>query len=293
MRTLIGRGDVVTVLTRDVAAARRELPRECRVAHWDPGKKGPWFDELPFVDAVVNLAGAPVASRWTDDYKRKIRDSRVKATESLVEAIAAAGESKARNAKRPAVLVNASGCGYYGASLDAEVDEDGDAGRDFLAEVCKDWEAAAEKAEENEVRVVRLRIGVVIGKGGGAAKEMVPMGMFVAGPIGKGDNAVSWVHVDDVVGMILWSLDEPSVHGAINCTSPFFTTGRELARSMASVLGKRNLPVPEAFLRPVFGAAVDIMVGSQKIYPKRAVDQGYAFHFARLVPALEQALMGD
>src|SRR5687767_2805945 len=103
VRALLDRGDVVTVLTRDAADGRKTLPRECRVVSWDPGKQGPWCEELPFVDAVVNLAGANVAKRWTDDYKKKIRDSRIKATESLVEAIVAAGESKARNAQRPAV----------------------------------------------------------------------------------------------------------------------------------------------------------------------------------------------
>jgi uncharacterized protein (TIGR01777 family) len=301
VRALIARGDLVTVLSRDVAAARRELPRECRVAHWDPGHAGhahvgarsPWFEELPFVDGVINLVGAPIAHRWTDEYKKKIRDSRLKATESLVEAIALAGESKARNAARPRVLINASGVGYYGMSTKREVDEGAAAGGDFLAKVCEDWEAAAQKAEDHGVRVVRLRKGVVLGRGGGLVREMVPLGLIVVGPIGKGDNSISWVHVDDVVGMMTWALDDDTLSGAINCTSPHYTTGRELARSMASVLDKRSVPVPESLLRMRFGSAVDAMIGSQKVFPKRAIDKGYEYHFARLVPALEQSMMGE
>ncbi len=293
VRALLDRGDVVTVLTRDVAGGKKTLPRECRVVSWEPGKKGPWYEELPFVDAVVNLAGASVAKRWTDDYKKKIRQSRVKATESLVEAIALAGESKARNARRPAVLVNASGCGYYGASTAGEVSEEDEAGEDFLATVCRDWEAAAEQAAEHGVRVVRLRIGVVIGKGGGAAENMAPGKRIVLGPVGKGDNTMSWVHVDDVVGMILWAVDDAAVSGALNCTSPFPATARELSQSIASVIDKRRIGVPEALVRPMLGDAVEMLLGDQKVYPKRAVDLGYAFHYARLVPALEQALMSD
>lgn len=291
VRALVARGDSVTVLTRSVDAARAELPRECRVAHWDPGKRGPWFDELPFVDAVINLAGAPVAQRWTENSKRTIRESRVAATTSLVEAIKAAGESKARNAKMPAVLINASAVGYYGTPTNGEVDESAEPGADFLAGVCKSWEEAASAAEEFGVRVVRLRIGVVLGRGGGAMARMVgPMGAFVAGPIGKGQNTVPWVHVDDVVGMITWALDDDAVSGAINCTSPYSTTGKGLAKAMASVLGKPAFAAPEAFVRPILGDMIELVVGSQQVYPKRAVELGYEFHFARLVPALEQAL---
>jgi uncharacterized protein (TIGR01777 family) len=294
VRALVARGDMVTVLTRDVVAARKELPRECRVAQWEPGKKGPWFDELSFVDAVVNLAGAPVAQRWTDASKRNIKESRVRATASLVESLDAAGSSRARNARRPAVLVNASAIGYYGTPTAGEVDESGGAGSDFLAGVCKEWEEAAEGATALGVRVVALRIGVVLGRGGGALARMVgPMGAFVAGPIGKGDNAVSWVHVDDVVGMTLWALDNESVSGAVNCTSPYATTGKGLAKTMASVLGKPAFAAPEAFVRPVLGDMIEIVIGSQKVFPKRAVDLGYEFHFAKLFPALEEALVGD
>lgn len=294
VRALVARGDTVTVLTRNVAEARKNLPRECRVAYWEPGKKGPWYEEVSFVDAVINLAGTPVAQRWTDSVKLSIKESRLQATNSLVEAIELAGESRSRNAHRPAVLINASAVGYYGASTSGVVEERAEAGVGFLADVCKDWEQAAASAEKLGVRVVRLRIGVVLGKGGGVLTRMVaPLGAFVAGPIGKGDNVVSWVHVDDVVGITLWALENDSVSGAINCTSPFPTTGKQLAESMASVLDKRALSVPELFVRPVLGEMIEVIVGSQNVYPQRAVELGYEYRHARLVPALEQALASE
>jgi uncharacterized protein (TIGR01777 family) len=294
VRALIARGDSVTVLTRNVESARRTLPRECRVAHWHPGKKGAWFEELPFVDGVVNLAGASIDKRWSDSYKRELRHSRVEVTSRLVEALAAAGESRARNAKTPSVLVNASGIGYYGSSTAGETTEDSEPGSDFLAKLCGEWEQAAQKAEEHGVRVVRLRIAAVLGKGGGVLARMIaPFGMFVAGPIGKGDNSLSWIHVHDVSGMIMWALDDANVRGAVNCTAPNFTSGKELACAMASVTDKCRIAVPEALVRSVLGELVDSATGSMKVYPGRAVDSGYAFHFARLVPALEQALMGE
>jgi len=291
VRALIARGDSVTVLTRDAAAAQKTLPSEARSVAWVPGEKGSWFEELALADAVVNLAGAPVAQRWTDASRRLIKASRVAATTSLVEAIEAAGELRQQNGRRPTVLVNASAIGYYGTPTLGRVTEDAGAGDDFLADVCNGWEEAALGAEKLGVRVVRLRIGVVLGKGGGAmAKMLGPLRAFVAGPIGKGDNTVSWVHLDDVVGMITWALDDARVSGAINCTSPHSTTGRELAKAMASVLGKFALPAPEAVVRLMLGDMVDLVIGSQDVYPKRALELGYAFRFAQLLPALREAL---
>jgi uncharacterized protein (TIGR01777 family) len=287
VRALVERGDRVTLLARDTAAAKRKAPRSVRVVHWDGRSAGPWQDELGVVDAVVNLAGSPVAVRWTDESQKKIEQSRVDTTRLVVEAIAKAP-------KKPAVLVSASATGFYGASRPGdELDEDSACGKDFLAKVCKRWEEAAQAAKEHGVRDVELRIGIVLGAGGGAVKEMVaPLRLFIGGPIGKGDNELSWVHVDDVIGMILWALDTETVQGPVNAVSPYPTTGRELASTMASVIGRPSVSVPEGLLRMRFGGAVDVMVGSLRVHPKRAIDGGYEYHFARLLPALEQALMG-
>ncbi len=290
-QALLRRGDTVTALTRDVDSARRALPRECRVVEWRPGTPGAWMEEAAFVDGIVNLAGASVFGRWTPAFRARIEQSRVEGTKGLVDAIRLAGASKARKAARPRVLVNASATGFYGSSSASELDEESPQGRDFLAEVCGRWEAAAEEAEALGTRVVRLRIGIVLGKGGGAVARMLsPLGLFVLGPIGKGDNEISWVHLDDAVGMCLWALDRDEVTGAVNCTSPYPTTGKALAQSLASVLDRRAIGLPRALAAPLFGELLDVVAGSARVVPRRAIAGGYEFHHARLMPALEAAV---
>jgi uncharacterized protein (TIGR01777 family) len=288
VKALVGRGDHVTVLTRNVKRARGLLPRDVRAVAWDPTKRGPWFAELGAVDGVMHLAGESVAKRWSEASKARIEQSRAGATALLVEAI---GEAD----NKPAVLVSASATGYYGANPGSgrELDEDADAGSDFLASVCQRWEEAARGVEEHGVRAVQLRIGVVFGQGGGALQRMMQPRFFVGGPIGTGDNDMSWVHMDDVVGMALMALDDAALSGPLNCTSPYFTTGKQLAAELASVTDKRALPMPEAVARLLFGDVVDLLVGSQRIYPRRAVEHGYEFYHARLTPALEASLMAD
>jgi len=282
VRGLLARGDGVTVLTRRVRSARKRLPREVRIAAWTADSAGPWCDELGAVDAVVHLAGAPIAQRWTVRAKKIIMSSRIDSTRQIVEAI---GRAK----RRPAVLVSASGTGYYGGHRPGvELDESDQAGDDFVAKICIGWEAAARQAEEHGVRTVQLRTGVVLGAGGGALAKMVtPLGVT---KIGKGDNDVSWVQIDDVVGMILMAIDDSALRGAINCTAPSFTTGRGLAIAIGSAAGKPVIPVPVAVVRLGLGDAVEVIVGSLRVYPRRAVDHGYAFAYADLTRALEASL---
>jgi uncharacterized protein len=286
IRALLERGDQVTVLSRDARGAANELPRDVRSVAWTPGKAGPWQSELGVVDAVVHLAGSPVATRWNDKVMATIEKSRVDATRALVEAIAKAD-------KKPRVLVSASGTNFYGHDRgDEELDEDASAGKGFLAKVCVGWEGEAKKADDLGVRTVQLRIGLVLGSGGGALSEMVRFGV-VGGPVGKGDNKLSWIHLDDVVGLILLALDNPEVKGPINATSPYVTTQKELAKTIGSVTGNPAVPVPEVVARLMLGGAVDVMIGSLHVHPRRAIDLGYEYHHARLVPALEAALMSD
>lgn len=289
IRALIDRGDQVTVLTRNVDKARGQVPRDtARVVAWEPGKAGAWQDELSVVDAVVHLAGAPVLKRWTDKHKKAIKDSRVGTARALVAAIA-------DHDHKPDVMVSASGTNFYGLDLpNKELDESHGPGSHFLSEVCVAWEDAVKPVEEHGVRAVQLRIGMVIGPGGGAIDEMVQLGgAFVGGPVGKGDNHVSWVHLDDVVGMILMAIDDDSLRGAINCTSPFVATQREIAKAAGSVLGRPTFGMPAAVARAILGDVVDAVTGSLNVQPTRALDLGYEYHYARLVPALEDALMSD
>jgi uncharacterized protein (TIGR01777 family) len=277
------------VLTRNVAKARRQLPQQVRVTAWNPEKPGPWTDELAVIDAVVHLAGEPVAQRWSDAKKRQIEQSRVGSTRVLVEAI---GSAK----RKPSVFVCASAIGYYGPRpADERLAEDAERGKGFLADVVVRWEEAAREVEKHGVRCVQVRIGVVLGEGGGALEKMVtPFKLFAGGPIGDGQQIVSWVHRDDVVGMILLAIDNDQAKGPLNATSPNAVTMNELADAIGTVMNRPSwLRVPKAVVGIAMGEAAEVVTDGQRVFPQKAVDLGYEFHHARLVPALESILGGD
>jgi hypothetical protein len=283
---LLARGDQVTVLTRDARRAKGELPAAVRCAAWNPEKAGAWYEELSIVDAVVHLAGEGVAKRWTDAVKKRIESSRIDSTRLLVEAIG-------RAAHKPAVFVSASAIGYYGPQPpDKEIDESSPAGTDYLASVCQRWEEAAREVEKFGVRAVQLRIGVVLGDGGGALEKMlIPFKLFAGGPVGDGKQVVSWVHRDDVVGMLLMALDNPEIKGPINAVSPNPVTSKELATAIGNVINRpSSLPAPAFALKLAMGEASTILLDGMRVIPKRAIELGYEFHRARLVPALESIL---
>jgi uncharacterized protein (TIGR01777 family) len=282
--SLVERGDEVTVLTRD--PARAKFPDGVRCAAWTPDQEGPWFDQVAAASAVVHLAGEPVAQRWSPAVKARIRASRVGSTELVVDAI---GKASAK----PAVLVCASAVGYYGARPWAEpLDEDSAPGRGFLADVVKDWEAAARAVEAHGVRGVQLRIGVVLGEGGGALDKMIlPFKLFAGGPIGDGAQAVSWIHRDDLVGLILLALDDPRARGPMNAVAPHPVTGTELARALGTALHRPSfLPTPAFAVKLAMGEAAEIVTTGQRVAPKRALELGYAFRYESLLPALESVV---
>jgi uncharacterized protein (TIGR01777 family) len=288
-RELLARGDHVTVLTRDVTKTRRHMPREARVTAWSPDKLGPWVDELSVIDAVVHLAGESVAQRWTDAVKRRIEQSRIGSTKVLVEAIGKA-------TRKPSVLVCASAVGYYGAHPgEVVLDESSPAGQGFLADVVKRWEESAREVEALGVRSVQVRIGVVLGEGGGALDKMVtPFKLYAGGPIADGKQVVSWVHRDDVVGILLVAIDNGELKGPINAVSPNAVTSNELAEGIGIVVNKPSwLRVPKAAIELGMGEAAEILTKGQRVFPKRAVELGYEFRYARLIPALESILGKD
>jgi len=283
---LLARGDQVTVLTRDAKRAKGELPAAVRCAAWNPEKEGAWFEELGIVDAVVHLAGENVAKRWTDAVKKRIEASRIDSTRLLVEAIS-------RSKHKPEVLVSASATGYYGPQApEKEIDESAPPGSDYLAGVCERWEEAARSVEKLGVRAVQLRIGVVLGEGGGALEKMlIPFKLFGGGPVGDGKQIISWVHRDDVVGMLLLAIDDPELKGPINAVSPNPASSKELAEAIGTVIGRPSwIPAPAFALKLAMGEAASILLTGQRVLPKRAIELGYEFRRARLVPALESIL---
>jgi uncharacterized protein (TIGR01777 family) len=246
-------------------------------------------------DAVVNLAGANVfEKRWSASYRTEIRGSRVLVTRSLVDAMATM-------TKRPQVLLSGSAVGHYGPREPGEtVDETTArafdfAPRDFLASVCYDWERAAQPAERLGVRVVYLRTGVVLGRGGGAYEELAKVTrMFVGGPLAGGKQDVSWIHLDDVCGLILFALERPEVRGAFNLTAPNPVTNKELAKALGRVLHRPSfMPTPGIALRILKGKVASMLTTGQRVLPKKALDLGYVFRFPTIDAALADLVARD
>jgi uncharacterized protein (TIGR01777 family) len=210
---LAARGDEVVVLSRRPPAGSKSLPAQ-RILVWHAESGPPTPDAFGAIDAVVNLEGESIVGRWSASKKERIRRSRVDGTRHLVQGIAAAKP-------RPRVLVSGSAVGYYGPRGDETLDESSPSGNDFLAGVCREWEAEAGRARDLGVRVVTVRTGIVLGPGGGALKPMlIPFSLFVGGPTGSGEQWMPWIHLDDEVGLIVHAIDRPEVEGPLNATSP-------------------------------------------------------------------------
>jgi uncharacterized protein (TIGR01777 family) len=294
VRRLLARKDLVTVLARDPVASRSGLPDGVRIAGYTPNAEGPWFDELAKTDAVVNLAGEQVVGvRWTPAKKKEFEKSRIGVGQMLVKAIESIPEPH-----RPKVIFGASAVGYYGArGPNEEIDESGTPGRDYLALLAQRWEEALAPAAALGVRVVRGRFGgIVVGKGGGAMEKMArPFRMHVGGPIGSGKQIVSWVHIDDVCGMILMAIDKPELSGPINVTAPNPVTMDQFAEAIGIILHRRSyLRVPEGAVKALFGEGAEPLLNSgQRVLPKVAEAMGYEFEYPELLPAIESVLGPD
>lgn len=245
--------------------------------------------ELAGADAVVNLAGEPIAARrWTAARKERIRESRVNVTRALASAIASAE-------RKPSVFVSASAVGYYGPRGDEEIDESTPppATPDFLSRVCQDWEREA-RAAEPHTRVVLLRTGIVLGKGGGAlAKMLLPFRMGVGGPVGTGRQWMSWIHMDDEVGLILHALGSEAVRGPLNATAPSPVTNADLSHALGRALHRPSFMVAPAFaLRLALGEMADMLLTGQRVLPRAALASGYRFRHPELQGALRALLPG-
>lgn len=274
------RGDDVVVTGRSEKRLRSAFGEGVTCVEWDPAS-GP----LPThgADAVVNLAGENVAKgRWTKKKKARIRDSRLECTRNVVAGMAAADP-------KPKVLVNASAIGWYGDTKHNVVHEASPPADDFLADVCKEWEAEAAAAREHGIRTAIVRIGLVLGKGGGAYPLMSrPFRLFAGGPIGLGRAWMSWIHVDDVVGIFLHCLDNENARAVYNATAPNPVSNGEFTKTLASVLHRPALfPVPPQALRLLLGEFAKVVTGSCRARPLRTLALGYDFKHPKLREALE------
>lgn len=276
---LRARGDEVTVLSRD--------PR--RGVRWDPVTEPAPAEALAGRDAVVHLAGEDVAQRWTDAAKLRIRESRVTGTHNLVAGLAALPAET-----RPSVLVSGSASGYYGAHGDEEVTEAAPAGEDFLASVCAGWEREALAAEPLDLRVVRLRTGIVLDREGGALATMLtPFRLGVGGPVAGGRQWMPWIHLDDEVGLLVRAIDDPTWSGPINACAPNPVTNREFSRALGRALHRPAVaPIPALAIRALYGEMARIVTTGVRMVPARALELGHTFAHTELDEALRATLDG-
>lgn len=278
---LLAAGNSVTVLSRNPEAAQKVLPVGCKVVAGDPAQEGDWTKALCGHDAVINLAGQNVGERrWTAEFKSKLFESRVSSTRNLARAMLACS-------KPPAVFIGASAIGWYGDTGEIQVDESAPVAEDFFGELCGEWEKASHSLE-GATRRVLVRIGVVLKAGQGAlAKLDQPIRWGVGGPLAGGRFFMSWIHLDDLVSLILWALENPHVSGPINATAPQPVRNADMVRQIAKRLHRPAIfPVPYFVLRILVGEFAHYLCASQRVLPKGALDQGFTFRY----PTLDQAL---
>ena len=285
-RKLVASLEQPVILSRRPEIAKQILG-DVQTYAWDPEAGPPPAEALGGVEAVFHLAGESVAAgRWTTQRKERIRESRIRGTRNLVAGLEAQKE-------RPRVLVSASAVGYYGSRGDEILEEDAKPGGDFLAEVCQAWEAEANRASQFGVRVVTPRIGIVLGKGGGAlAKMLTPFKLGLGGRLGSGEHWMPWIHLDDLVGLMLHAAKK-EISGALNAVGPAPVTNREFTRTLASALDRPAIfPVPEFALGLMFGELASVLLASQRVVPRVAEKTGFQFQYPSLEGALRDIVGG-
>ena len=286
---LISQGHQLIVLSRSIERAQKVFPKTAfknlEIVGYTPTVEGDWQNFASGCDAVVNLAGEPIAEgRWTPERKQKILNSRKLSTQKIVEAIANADP-------KPTVLVNASAIGYYGTSQTATFDETSSPGSDFLAQVTTEWESEAQKVTNLGVRLVILRFGIVLGMGGALGKMITPFQLFAGGPLGDGKQWFSWIHLDDVVNLILHALNNSQVQGVYNATAPEPVKMSQFCNTMGKVMNRPSwLPVPGFALEALLGEAATVVLEGQQVIPKRTLESGFEYQYPKLQSALTDIL---
>lgn len=278
----------VTILSRNASGVRPLLPPSATCIDWNPPSVGILPEVFEGADAVINLAGEPIAEkRWTESRKRLIWDSRVSATRVIVEMLRS-------HATKPCVLVNASGIGYYGASDDRPLGEGAARGTGFLADLCLAWEAEAMRAADFGTRVIMLRTGMVLEADGGALPKMLsPFRLFAGGPIMPGTQWVSWIHRRDHIALIQWALADTGVSGPLNAVAPEPVRMNTFCEILGRVLHRPSwLSVPRSALHLLLGELGTLMTTGQRVIPAKALAGGYTFQYPTLEPALQAILMG-
>jgi uncharacterized protein (TIGR01777 family) len=271
----------VTILTRSLKGTKRSSPG-ISYLEGDPTKKGPWQEAIKNHDAVINLAGASIFSKWTEEHKKAIRESRVNTTQNIVEGIPSRPE-------KSFALFSTSAVGYYGFCGDEELTEESPHGDDFLASIAMEWEGEALKARGKGARVVITRFGIVMGEKGGALSQMIPLfKKYIGGPIGSGKQWFSWVHIKDLAKAFTFLLKHPEISGPVNVCSPNPVRNKDLAKALGKALHKPSfIPAPGFMVKLVLGEFGSVILEGQRVIPRRLLEKGFVFQYADIHKALE------
>jgi uncharacterized protein (TIGR01777 family) len=277
---LIREGYGVTILTRSLRGAKASSPG-ISYLEGDPTKKGPWQEAIKNHNTVINLAGASIFSKWTEEHKKAIRESRVSTTQNIVEGLPSDPSKKI-------TLLSTSAVGYYGFCGDEELIEDSPPGDDFLARIAKEWEGEALKAREKGARVVITRFGIVMGEKGGALSQMIPLfKKYIGGPIGSGKQWFSWVHIKDLAEVFAFLLKHPEISSPVNVCSPNPVRNKDLAKALGKALHRPSfIPAPGFMVKLFLGEFGSVILEGQRVIPRRLLDNGFVFQY----PDIEKAL---
>jgi uncharacterized protein len=281
-RRLADEGNQITVFTRDASKAKESIPESFRLVEWDYRSPKEWENELNDNEVIIHLAGANLfGRRWDDDYKKKIIDSREVSSRNIVKAIK-------KNETSIKLLISASGIGYYGETNNTSVTEVSAPGNDFLAEVCKRWEEPTYKADEKGIRRVNMRQGLILStKEGYLSKLITPFRFFIGGPLGKKNSYLSWVHIDDVIEAYLFAINNGSIKGVLNITSPDPVIMNDFAKTLGEVMNRPAFfNVPETLLKIIAGEGGKYVSFSQRVLPAKLQECGFRFRYPELKTAL-------
>ncbi|MGE4272805.1 MAG: TIGR01777 family oxidoreductase [Desulfitobacterium sp.] len=284
-KELISREYKVSVITRNRQISADKVQSNVALIEWDNKSPLSSIDDIDEFDVVINFAGESIGNRrWSNSVKQEILNSRINTTRSIVNAIN-------DGTMNPKVLINASAVGYYGPRLDERITESEGPGQDFLAEVCRKWEAEAYKVKNEFTRVVTIRTGVVLGSQGALTRMIMPFKYYVGGPLGKGTQWLPWIHVEDLIRMIRFIIEHDEITGPVNGTSPAPVRMKDFSKILGEVLKRPSwFPVPEFVLKIVLGQMSEMLLHGQRAIPQKISDTGFEFIFPDLRPALEDAL---
>ncbi|NWG03903.1 MAG: TIGR01777 family protein [Syntrophaceae bacterium] len=276
----------VTILSRSIKKPEKITPG-ITFLEGDPTKKGSWQEAIKNHDGVINLAGASIFSKWTEEHKKAIRESRVSTTQNIVEGIPSRSE-------KPFTLFSTSAVGYYGFCGDEELTEESPHGDDFLARIAVEWEGEALKARDKGARVVITRFGIVMGEKGGALSQMIPLfKKYIGGPIGSGKQWFSWVHIKDLAEAFAFLLKHPEISGPVNVCSPNPVRNRDLAKALGRALHRPSfIPAPAFMVKLVLGEFGSVILEGQRVIPKKLLEKGFAFRYAEIDQALQSITQG-